>query len=199
MKQANHGDSCTEQPKIDRPYLLVTSIPYFLGADGSIWLEQLWHRDLAAHVRYLERLTLAAPCYPKTAESHLVRLDIPSGVMLRLQAIPRMESTLGAVLRFPKTVATLWSAIGQVEIVHSGVAGWPYPIGWVANSIALARRKKLILVVESTPWRLIGSSRHNWKHRLRARVAEPLARFFVDRADLCIFTQPGYRDSLLTQ
>jgi glycosyltransferase involved in cell wall biosynthesis len=82
--------------------------------------------------------------------------------------------------------------------VHSGVVGWPYPIGWVASSIALLRRKTLVIVVESAPWRLIGRERVGWKRQLRAVVTETLARWFVNRAAITFFTQPGYRQTLLT-
>jgi len=54
------------------------------------------------------------------------------------------------------------------------------------------------VVVESAPWRLDGR-RRGWKARLRARVSEALARFFVNRADLVLVTQPEYRRSLFTR
>ena len=38
--------------------------------------------------------------------------------------------------------------------MHTGVAGWPIPYGWIATPIARILRKKLIIIVESAPWRL---------------------------------------------
>ena len=50
-----------KMPKIERAYLLVCPIPHYLHADGSIWLDRLWHHDLAEHLTYLRDLTLLSP------------------------------------------------------------------------------------------------------------------------------------------
>jgi hypothetical protein len=71
-------------------------------------------------------------------------------------------------------------------------------IGWIANPIALIRGKKLVIVVESAFWRVAIGQRASLKARIRESVTEFLARFFVNRADLLLFTQPAYRTSLLT-
>ena len=95
-------------------------------------------------------------------------------------------------------IAVMWRAIGRAEIVHSGIGGWPIPIGWIGNPIAVLRGKKLLMVVESAFWRIPAGQEASTKDRLRAILTEWLGRFFVNRADLLIFTQPAYRDSLLT-
>ena len=143
-------------PKIDSEYLLVSSIPAYLDGDGSVWLDRLWQRDFVAHLDYIRRLTLAAPAFPRRPDLDLVRVDPPAGATLRLVPLPPQQSLLGALLRLPSTTLRLWRAVGAAGIVHSGVAGWPFPLGWVANAIALLRRKRLFLVVESAPWRLTG-------------------------------------------
>jgi glycosyltransferase involved in cell wall biosynthesis len=186
-------------PKIEQEYLLVTSIPAYLGSDGSVWLDRLWQRDFVAHLNYVRRLTLAAPALPRRPDLDLVRVDPPAGATLRIVPLPKQESMLGALLRLPITTKQLWRAIGDAGIVHSGIAGWPFPLGWVANSIALLRGKQLFLVVESAPWRLTGLGDEGLRHRVRAFVTERLARFFVNRASLTLFTHEAYKQSLLTR
>jgi glycosyltransferase involved in cell wall biosynthesis len=92
----------------------------------------------------------------------------------------------------------MWRAVSRADLVHSGVAGWPYPIGWIANSLALLRGRKLIIMVESAPWRVKGTPEETWKYRLRAAATEALGRWFVNHAHLAVFTQQSYLDTLMT-
>lgn len=179
---------------IDRPYLLVTFIPYFVDDEDAVWIERLWHKDLVLHVPYLPRLTVAAPRLSLRPAGDLVRVDVPG---VKFIALPAMRTTLESVRALPATTLALWRAVGDTDIVHSGVVGWPFPIGWIANPIALLRKKELVLVVESTPWRTADPTTTSLGKRLRAVVTEHLARLYVNRGDVVFFTHDGYRDSLL--
>lgn len=182
-----------------QPYLLLTSIPYFVDVDGSVWLDQLWHRDFVRHFDYLKHLILVAPCSEKKdSQNRLVRVDPPIGVHFSAIGLPRLESFFGMVLKLPTLLRQLWIGIGRVDIVHSGIVGWPIPLGWLANPIALLRRKKLILVIESAPWRQSGGIQRSLVNRLRGALTESLGRFFVNRAGMAFFTQPSYRQTLMT-
>jgi glycosyltransferase involved in cell wall biosynthesis len=183
---------------IRRPYVLVTPISTYVDDAGGVWLERSWHRDLVAHLEYLVDLTLCAPRLPKGSEPDLVRLDLLHGSRLRFVHLPTQTSWLGALLHFPRTLVAIWRAIGRAEIVHSHVHGWPYPLGWIANPIALLRKKHLLVVVESD-WRLgtpgpgpIAEKLLQW-NALRSWIAKWSCR----RAHLAIFTHTGYRDALL--
>lgn len=184
--------------QIERPYLLVCPIPHYRHPDGSVWLDRLWHHDLIEHLHYLRHFVLLSPARPWTADADLLRVDPPPGVRFEVVEIPGLDSFKAALLRLPKLAAILWRAIGRVDVVHSGVAGWPIAIGWIANPIALLRGKKLMLVVESAFWRIPEGQPAGAKDRIRSAVTERLGRFFVNRAHLILFTQPSYRESLLT-
>ncbi len=177
-------------------YLMIVPIPFYVDEDGQVWLEEGWHRDFVEHLEYLPKLTLAAPRLPKGDRSDLCRLDCPAGTDVRFVPLPPMRSTLAATLSVPQIAARFWKAIGDADVVQSGVAGWPFPLGWVANPIVRFRKRKLLLIVESAPWRLTGAGDDGLKGRIRAAVTEHLARYFVDRAQMILVTQPGYRDSL---
>lgn len=183
---------------VEAPYLLLTFIPYYVDDAGTIWLGLSWHRDFVRHLEYVRNLTLVAPRLPYQSDiSDLVPFEPPAEAEVRFAALPAQTSALAALIALPRTISTLWREIGRAEIVHSGIIGWPFPLGWIANPIALRRGKRLVLVVESAPWRLATAGPHGWKKRLRAAITERLGRFFIRRADLSIFTQPSYRDSLL--
>ena len=94
-----------------------------------------------------------------------------------------------AVLR---TILAVWRAAGDAQVVHSGVGN---PLAWIANFVAKLRGKKLVVVVES-PWRRgFAASRTGWT-RLYDAVADPVARWSCSRADVALFTQAVYRDTL---
>lgn len=185
------------QPRpIELRYLLLTLVPHQVDEHGDIWVDSLWHRDLLAHFRYLKRIVLAAPTSPREPGLELVRLAVPSDVSLTLVPLPLSRSTREAIASLPATARALWRAVGEADVVHSGVAGWPMPVGWIANPIALARGRTLLVVIESAPWRTSGAAHERARDRVRDLVTEALARFFVGRADVKLFTHPSYRRSL---
>jgi glycosyltransferase involved in cell wall biosynthesis len=180
---------------IDKPYLMVTFIPCFLDENGTIWLEQGWHHDLIEHFQYLKDFTLCAPKARKGAQPNLRPIEVPEGVRFRYMQLPDQTSALKALRGLPKTARVLWRAIGRAEIVHSGVIGWPYPLGWIANPLAVIRRKALVIVVESS-WRTEPFRKLSLKRRLWDATKELAARWSCNHADVALFTQPSYRDAL---
>lgn len=186
---------------IRQRYLLVSHIPCFVDEGGGLWLDRLWGHDLQRHVPYLPRLILAAPRHA-LAEARgvdLMRIDVPPGCSFRFLPLPKLNSLAAALAGLPRTARILWRAVAEADVVHSGIVGWPLPLGWLANGIALVQRKALVLVVESAPWRLVAGRPAGWRQRLRAGVSEALGRWFVNRASLAFFTHPGYRQTLLTR
>ena len=190
------ADSQNKVPAvIDRPYLLVTFIPCFLDDNDVIWLEQGWHHDLLEHLQYLKDFTLCAPKFRKGDQPNLVPVDVPEGVRFRYVDLPDQTSAFKALLGLPRTALVLWRAIGRTEIVHSSVIGWPYPLGWIANPFAVIRGKALVIVVESS-WRSEPFQSQSLIRRLWDTTKELAARWSCNHADVALFTQSFYRDSL---
>ena len=180
---------------IKRRYLAVQNIPYFLDATGQVLLDRSWHHDLVQHLHYLPAFTLAAPLRPlPTDRDNLVPLEEKFCARLKLVSLPPQTSRMQALYQLPGTVRALWRAIGQTEIVHTGIGGWPYPFGWLANLIAQLRGKKRLIIVESAPWRMAWreGSAAPLRTKVMARVYEHLARYWCSRADLSFYTQPAY-------
>lgn len=189
------NDEVKQNIYLERRYMLLTFIPYFVDSDGSIWLDQLWHHDFREHMTYLRRLTLAAPRETKGSQQGLCKVEIPPGCEVSFAPLPLQSSFKIALINLPATTIAIARAIKRAEIVHSGAVGWPYPLGWIANPIALLLRKKLIIVIESSPWDSIGSS---WKQRRWLGLMKRLARWSVNQADLAVFTHAGYQKELMT-
>lgn len=185
---------------VEGRYLLLTAIPAYVdGTDGSVWLERRWHRDLTEHTSYIRDLTVCAPRQPRECRHRedLVRIVPQPPHRLSFRFLPAQTSYGRAALSLPRTIKTIWSAITASDIVHSSVIGWPFPLGWIANPIAVARGRRLIIVIESA-WRMRDLERRRPLQRLLDldMPREIMARWSCRHADLALFTHKGYRDAL---
>ncbi len=183
---------------LTKPYLLVTHIPYYQEENGAVWLEQSWHHDLIEHFSYLKNFLLCAPRRPKVENLDLVRLDVPKTVRMRLFPLPPNTSRILALLMLPLALITLWKAVGEADIVHSTEGGWPYPLTWIANPFAILRRKRLLVVVESS-WRFSTVNKASRLLKLLDSFSDLMTRWSCNRADLCLFTHSSYRAFLHTK
>lgn len=184
---------------IDCPYLLITCIDCYRDSEGHRYLDQLWYKDLIEHFKYLKNFTLAAPCRYEAPPPGSVRLDNdPAFAGVQFVDLPAPNSFGQAVRQLPQTFKILWQAIARAEVVHTGVAGWPIPPGWLVTPLIYLRKKFYLIIVESAFWRVEPNAPSSWKARLRAGLSEQINRWCLNKTDLAIFTQQEYRQSLLT-
>lgn len=185
---------------ITKRYLMVINISSTCDEKGDRYLDPLWAKDLTEHFRYLKNFTLASPCQQETSPGNgIVVTREPSFSNVEFIDLPSPKSYPEAILTLPATVAKLWGAIGKADIVHSCVAGWPIPMGWLVTPIALIQGKFYVLVVESAPWRREPGTTRKITDRIIAYVSEIVNRWCVNNANLTIFTQSEYQQSLLTK
>jgi glycosyltransferase involved in cell wall biosynthesis len=180
--------------------LLVLSLECYCDEKGSRYLDQLWYKDLIEHFRYLKNFTLASPCAKQEPPEDTIAVDndpLFSGV--NFIDLPSPKSFAQAIMSVPTTALLLWKAIGQADIVHSSVAGWPIPLGWLVTPIVKLRKKPYVLIVESAFWRLQPGIPATIQASIRAYISEVLNRWCVNNADLSVFTQQEYQKSLLTK
>jgi glycosyltransferase involved in cell wall biosynthesis len=178
-------------------YLLVINIPLYRNA-GVMLAEHLWFKDLLGHLDYLKKLTIACPIMDDGPVENAVQLSSDHRfAAVNIAELPAAGSWWVAAVNLPRTTIRLWKAIRDADIVHTGLAGWPFPYGWVATPIAKILRKKLVIIVESAPWRLNSGRARTFKAVFLAWLYEGLARWCLARSDLAIFTQENYRQTLL--
>ena len=179
---------------VTKPYLFIINTPYFVNSKNEVFIERTWYHDLIQHLRYLPNFTLAAPRRPMPADvSMLVPIDERTLAQLKLVALPSQAPHVRALVQLLPTFSRIWRAVGQAEIVHTAIVGSPYPLGWLASLVALIRGKKLLIIVESAPWRAARNDHATalWK-KVLAQIYEHIARYFCSRADLSFYTQPAY-------
>jgi glycosyltransferase involved in cell wall biosynthesis len=185
-------------PPVGARYLLVINIPLYRNGGSGLYADRLWFKDLTEHLAYLKDLALACPLANGVPADGAVPLTSDSrfaGVSIIPLFSPR--GMLSALAAMPLTTLQLWRAIRKAQLVHTGIAGWPIPYGWIATPIARLLRKKLVIIVESAPWRLKPGLPRGMKARAIEWLYERMARWCVSRSDLAIFTQEEYRRTLL--
>jgi glycosyltransferase involved in cell wall biosynthesis len=191
------GDTAETSNKllpIQERYLLVIHIPVYCNGDGHRYVDPLWRKDLVRHPDYISDFTLACPRIDGPLPEGLVPVDDPRITFLDLPS--RHMRTLA----LPVMVARLWREIGRTHVVHSGVGGWmPTSLNNIANISARIRRKFLLIIVESSSWRINHGARASWPKRIKSTLSEVVNRWCVNMTDLAIFTQAEYQQSLLTK
>ena len=185
---------------IDRPYLLVMTLPCYIDADGNRRVHELWHKDLIEQLQQMRNLILAAPLeHQGTGDKTLLidQADFPG--KLTFVDLPPCGSTRQTLLALPTIARQLWRAVGQAEVVHGNAGGWPISFSWLAIPMAKLRRKFTLTNVESGSWRLGFQRPRRLKSFVEACLFEGLGRLIINLSDLATFTHAGYRDSMLIQ
>ena len=177
---------------ITDPYLLVLNIPLHWH-DGGYWADPLWKKDLEAHCVQIDTLAIACPVVRRPPPRDWQRVTATGIAVHPLPEMGRLSPLL-----LPVFAWRLRRAISAATIVHVGVAGWPFPLGWLAIPIARLQRRRLVVVVESAFWRIpsgvVASARARW----RAMLWERINRRAVAACDISFFTTSSYREDLHT-
>lgn len=184
------------------PYLLIANTcPHYVTGDARRHLSALWAKDLALHLAYLPMFTVCAPTDGGDLPADAIDVaDWPELAFASFIDLPEQSRSVWRTLcRLPAGLTRLWRAIRAASIVHVGVVGWPIPLGSLALLMAKLQGKFVVVIIESAPWRIPRSAKSSWVKRLRANFWEAANRNLVSLADLSIFTQEEYRDSLLTR
>lgn len=176
---------------ITEPYLLVLNIALHRH-QGAYWADPLWRKDLEAHCVEIANLAIACPVRDAPPPQTWERLSTPG---ITVQPLPPLGRS--SYLTWPYLAFRLWQAISRARIVHSGVAGWPFPLGWIAIPLARLRSRFVVLVVESAFWRIPPGVAASPLARWRARFTEAVNRRLARRCDVTFFTTQSYRDTLL--
>jgi len=118
------------------------------------------------HFEYLDHLMIAAPLLHQEPPSDAVLLDAKRS-RIEIIELPAKANFLNAVRAMPTIMCRLWRATHRSGIGHSGIAGWPIPMGWIMTPLVLLCRKPYVVIVESAPWRLQKEAAAGWNRRLR--------------------------------
>jgi glycosyltransferase involved in cell wall biosynthesis len=180
----------------DGSYFLSVCVPIKIDRNGVRWSNELWAKDLALHLEYLNDLTLACPLIFAEPSSFDRPLNVAPFDRLKFIDLPNPKNRFEALGSLSELVCKMWKGIRSAEIVHTGFGGWPISEGWLAVPIGKLQNKFIITIVESSPWRTRGHDA-KWHQRLRGFVNERLNRLCVKAADLRFFTSKAYLQEFL--
>jgi glycosyltransferase involved in cell wall biosynthesis len=182
--------------EINEPYFLSVCVPLKIDRTGTRWCNELWAKDLALHLEYLNDLTLASPRVFAEPLDDDCPLDTKPFHRLKFIDLPSPKNHLEAIASFPELALKMWNGIKPATIVHSGFGGWPISEGWLAIPFGKLQRKFVISYVESSFWR-VSNPGAKWHKKLRGLACEKLNKFCVRIADLRFFTSKAYQEEFL--
>jgi glycosyltransferase involved in cell wall biosynthesis len=183
--------------RLPQRYLLAVNMPVYCW-DGGHFVEDLWLYDLRRHLEHIDDLTLLCPLVHGKPPASTARIPTDGAfARLRLVGVPYAPSTWRAFLLAPAHFVRIWRAVGKADIVHDGAVGWPIPLGYYSAVAAWLRRRFHLVIMESSPWRLVPGQRARWSLRLRCFLMERLARWVARHSQLALFTSNAYRQSMV--
>lgn len=180
-----------------RRYLLSSLVPFHRDAQGQVWVGDLWHRDLMMHLHYIPDLVVLAAedSGPRTPDMLPVVPD-PGQSVAFLASGPVLTGRRQLPAALPRMARAMGRALAEVDVVHSGVAGWPVPPGLLLNPMAVRRRLPLVIAVESAFWRIPEGTNASLRWRVEAAATERFARWSAAHAALGIYTHHSYAETL---
>ena len=181
--------------RIQETYFLSVAAPTFVDANGGRWCNELWAKDLAIHLDYIENLTLAGPCELKEPNMFDTSLDREPFNRIQYIDLPSPKSHFDALLKLPKLFGGILRGVRSCELVHTGFGLWPVSEGWIAVPLGKLFGRFVITNVESSFWRSKSSTSRI--RRVRGALIESINRFCVKIADLRLFTSLSYAEQFL--
>ncbi len=173
----------------------MVAVPFILDANGGLWVEALWAKDLALHTPYIRHLTVAAPVARGEPSASDVSMNTPPLDRVRCVTLPDITNVHLSLVALPGLLVKLRRAIAQSDVVQAGFAGWPIPEGIYAIAMARRRGRFTISFVESSFWRATPLS--GLTKRILSDPIERFVRRAIRSADFRVFTSHAYRDDML--
>jgi glycosyltransferase involved in cell wall biosynthesis len=181
--------------QIEKAYFLSVAAPVVLDSQGLRWCNELWAKDLALHLEYINHLLLGCPCEFREPNEFDVALDGPPFDRVEFVDFPNPRNHVEALFKLPRLAAKIWRGVRLCEIVHTGFGGWPISEGWLAVPIGKLLGRYVITNVESSFWRT--KSGAPLLQRIRGRVIEWINQRCVRAANLRLFTSQAYANEFL--
>ncbi|WP_300039368.1 glycosyltransferase [uncultured Roseobacter sp.] len=176
-------------------YTLFTRIPLYSGPGGTCYAGDLWEKDLSEHLSYIPGFRICCPVLPAEAAPGNIRpvsgLDSKDVIALA------PDGGWGSVLRnlLPNFRRVL-HAVRSTEIVHSGGAGWAFPLSYYIVLLRPFLSFKWIMVIESSFWMKAENQRPSLRQWASHHFNMAMVRHCLRHADAHIFTQKWYQDVL---
>lgn len=176
-------------------YILFTRIPIFRNANGDIYCDRLWAKDLKLHLDYIEDLGLCCPVVNRNETEGLINIT-PYGIgeifELRLD-----QGLISVIKNLLPNFFVVARACKATKIVHSDCAGWAFPLSFYILLIRPFITFRWIIVVESSFWMLRNNEKRTPRKIIEHYGHKLLLKSCLKIANARIFTQSFYRGYFL--
>jgi glycosyltransferase involved in cell wall biosynthesis len=180
---------------INRPYVLFSRIPIVKNQSGRIFCDPLWAKDLKLHLDYLTNFHI---CCPVTYQNDVHRLDDITGVDIKnIFELKKDYGFTSVVKNFFPNFFQVIRACKKAYIVHSGGAGWAFPLSFYLLLLRPFFSFQWIIVIESSFWMLSANEKPTLRKAINHYLHKIILTWCVTSADARIFTQTYYRNFFL--
>ena len=180
---------------IDKPYVLFTRIPLLKTQFDRLYCDPLWAKDLKLHLAYLSDFRI---CCPVVHADEVQGLEEITGYGIqRVFALRKDYGLVSVVKNLLPNFAGVIRACKDASIVHSGGAGWAFPLSFYLLLLRPFFSFRWVIVIESSFWMLNQGDRPTLRKLIEHHVHKALLSLCVKQADARIFTQSFYRKYFL--
>lgn len=180
---------------IDKSYVLFTRIHLVRTQSGRLYCDPLWAKDLGLHLDYISDFRI---CCPIVYSNDVQGLEDITEYTIRHIFELRKDYGLRSVIKnLIPNLAGVMKACRGARIVHSGGAGWAFPLSFYLFLLRPFFSFQWVIVIESSFWML----NEDEKPTLRKFISHHAHKIILSRclrqADARIFTQSMYRKFFL--
>ena len=177
---------------IHQTYTIFSRIKIYVDDHGKFYCDELWEKDLTEHAAYIERLFLCCPVAAIGGSAGRLR-PVPWLKPSQVYALSGRSGWVSELRSLIPHLRTIAKAARHSDLVHSGGAGWPFPLSYYLLLIRIFYSFKWIFVVESTFWMSTDDRNVSLYKRLKSAFNTCMIRCCTRYADATIFTQSWYR------
>ncbi len=180
---------------IHKTYILFSRISINKNDSGEYFCDPLWAKDIKEHLRYISDFNLCCPVQNNNNNDGLVKLD-DFGItcIYELNKDFGLKSVLKNIIPNFKMVR---SVCKKAHIVHSGGAGWAFPLSFYILFLKPFITFKWIIVIESSFWMMDKKEKKTFRKVIEHYTHKFLLTRCVSQANARIFTQSFYRNYFL--
>lgn len=178
---------------VNDPAMLILNAGLVMAPDGCFYADRSWAKDLLRHAAHFPDCVFVAPVRHAVPGTLDAPIDTGRLAVLPFDSNGGLKSfTRGLIGVLPKIVR----AMRRVRIVHTCVAGKPFPIGWVAIPLARLMGKTVVVTVESSFWRIPAGEHAGIGRRFYAWFWETANRWAMRGVDYAAYQHEDYRRTL---
>jgi len=162
---------------------------------GRLYCDQLWAKDLKYHMDYIRSFSLCCPVVELKENENIVGVeDISDFPIENIYALRQDHGLLSVMCNLIPNIRVVIKASKFADIMHSGGAGWAFPISFYLLLLRRFIKFKWVIVIESSFWMLNSGEKITFRRFAEHHIYTILLRQCIRHADARIFTQTFYKN-----